>query len=466
MKRFITLMAVVAVALGIYALPDWPRKYATGVIRGRVINLPEGAKMDASVFGSVSESSIKGEGLRGEWDDTTHVFSLKWDICSPKKAWFSICGVDLTMPLCPGDTVDIEMDYTKVQQYKEDKERLYEKAVKVSGASFALSPEYRVLFDKLNHDAHHYANEYLKEYCLVGYDAYREKEWERHQQRIKQMKASGLKKQEKELMQLALEEGYIASLYNYEMLMSYSGYDSATIASAQRQFTAVDPHAPSLLFPKSINGAYIFRTGHLEYLEANGLDDLPLGRYLKERKQAETLVAEIKALRHVESDDIDRLSPEFRQPLHELYAEMADKREKNAQWQPVGGPDTWLKQIVDRHGGRIVFIDYWATWCGPCQLGIKEMAKEKDEYEKRGVDFVYITDNSSTTEGFFDLKQKHRGDHFLFTKKDIGLMNIPGFARSIPHYLIYGRDGRLIKVIKGWRGLETMTKELDEALSE
>lgn len=79
---------------------------------------------------------------------------------------------------------------------------------------------------------------------------------------------------------------------------------------------------------------------------------------------------------------------------------------------------------------------------------------------------MYITDNSSSTDGFFDLKQKYKGDHFLFPKTDTERMNIPGDAGSIPHYLIYGRDGKLLKTLTGWHSLEAMTKELDEALAK
>lgn len=175
MKRFLTLLASVLIALHVNALPDWPRRYATSVVRGRVVNLPEGIGMDVTVSGNVDETNIKGDGMNCERADSTGVFCLKWQMCSPKKAWFEICGVDLSMPLCPGDTVNIEMDYKKIQQFKDDKQRLYKKAVKISGASFALSPEYRALFAKLNHDAHHYTNDYLKESCLAGFEAYREK---------------------------------------------------------------------------------------------------------------------------------------------------------------------------------------------------------------------------------------------------------------------------------------------------
>jgi len=45
-------------------------------------------------------------------------------------------------------------------------------------------------------------------------------------------------------------------------------------------------------------------------------------------------------------------------------------------------------------------------------------------------------------------------------------MNVPDYRNAIPHYLVYGRDGKLIKTITGWKDLETMTRELDSALEK
>ena len=129
---------------------------------------------------------------------------------------------------------------------------------------------------------------------------------------------------------------------------------------------------------------------------------------------------------------------------------------------PEGKPQEWLPQIVAEHKGRIVFIDFWATWCGPCRLGMKEMEKVKEELVARGVDFVYITDTSSDSDEWVEDVAQHAGDHYIVPKDKKAEMQIPGYENAIPHYLIYDRDGKLVKTIRGWTGVDAMMQELDK----
>ncbi len=407
---------------------------------------------------------VKGEMFPVCVVDSAGAFCQKWEMSWPMNMSLGLCGINISLTLCPGDTIDIVMDYNKAMELKDDIYRLFTEAIQIKGGQLQRSAEYNAVAKKLLREASWINTSYIKEHAKEGFAAYRDWEWSKHLARLDTLKAANLQPREAERLQMELELAYLQALNNRKFLMKVSGCDSVDVAKADHDFSLKDPYSAQMLFPHNLIAAGFFDTSYLEYLTANEMDNLPLGQYLKERAEAEHMIARIKAGHNVTKSDIEQLAAEFREPLTELMKQTQAAAESDSEWQPEGKPEGWLSQIVERNMGHVLFVDFWATWCGPCQKGIAEMEKVKADYERRGVHFVYITDESSSSEGLRAMKEKHSGDYFLFTKQEIRQMNVPEFSGAIPHYLIYDRDGNLVKVLIGWEGLERVTKELDKAL--
>jgi hypothetical protein len=93
---------------------------------------------------------------------------------------------------------------------------------------------------------------------------------------------------------------------------------------------------------------------------------------------------------------------------------------------------------------------------------MQEMKSVKPELKERGVDFVYITNTSSSIEDWLKHIDNQSGDHYIVPKEKMNGMQIPEFSGAIPHYLIYDREGKLVKAIRGWESVETMMQELEK----
>lgn len=470
-------------------LPLWERKSAPAVIQGRYIDWQPGDNIHPSYWGN--NKSLKETTFPECTIDSIGGFTLVWDICYPLKHEFH----EFSIWLCPGDTVKLDINSRTMAEYTAYMRSLYGKP-----SSISINDTLQTLFKKAIHieggtleqpvpihlTGFDYNSEsFVKAHLHDMFSKWREMCWGELQSIIQQIDAMNLSSTQREYYRLVFEQAYISHLKGFMSSKTYYDFlfkndqfkdyvaehhlirdsvcitDEAELEAFRQQFTLRDPHAAELAFYRSRSGFYVCH--EIDYLQANGLEDSPLGQWLKEVETAKAVMARVKALQSVPESEIACLSQEFQVQIREVQAQLQQKAEDSKGVQrelPDGAPEEWLPEIVAEHKGHIVFIDFWATWCGPCRMGMEAMESVKDELMARGVDFIYITDTSSNAKEWMKYVSKHAGDHYIVPKEKMGEMQIPDYDNAIPHYLIYDREGQLVKAITGWSDVETMMKEL------
>ena len=120
-----------------------------------------------------------------------------------------------------------------------------------------------------------------------------------------------------------------------------------------------------------------------------------------------------------------------------LYAD--DVRGKKAPEFSVG---QWLTQEPNRKG-KVVLIDFWATWCPPCREAIKELNKFQQQF-KDDLVVIGVSDEKADTVTNFMASTKINYSVAIDEEKKMNkAINVSG----IPHVLIISTDG-----IVRWQG--------------
>jgi thiol-disulfide isomerase/thioredoxin len=120
-------------------------------------------------------------------------------------------------------------------------------------------------------------------------------------------------------------------------------------------------------------------------------------------------------------------------------------------------------------GGKVLVVNLWATWCGPCRREIPDFEEVRKEYSNRGVEFVGLTtENPGTDEG--RVRQFLRDVKFGFRlgwadrETAVGLMN---GRYIIPQTYVLDGDGRVLLHIRGYgaeRGVSMLRAAIDHGL--
>lgn len=124
-----------------------------------------------------------------------------------------------------------------------------------------------------------------------------------------------------------------------------------------------------------------------------------------------------------------------------------------------------VKDIINKHSGKAIIVDFWATWCSPCVKAIREMETLKKEYENKDIVFVYISSYSSPQKTWEIMKKDIPGDHYYVDEKTWDQLSFEFEFGHIPTYLFIDKSGNVLSKYVSFMGVDK-TKELIDKMIE
>ena len=122
-----------------------------------------------------------------------------------------------------------------------------------------------------------------------------------------------------------------------------------------------------------------------------------------------------------------------------------------------------LKEAVDlaKLKGKVVYVDFWASWCGPCKQSFPWMNDMQAKYEGQGLQIVGVNLDAKRDDADKFLAQTPARFTVAFDAKAESAKRYG--VKSMPTSVLIGRDGKVLAVHSGFK--EEERKELEGSFS-
>jgi len=126
---------------------------------------------------------------------------------------------------------------------------------------------------------------------------------------------------------------------------------------------------------------------------------------------------------------------------------MSNQDTKNANIETLSSGITvdLIDTIISRYKNKVIFIDFWAPWCGPCMKEMPYSKKIQKRFKEKDVIFLFLGSNCRKDSWKTTIANKElTGEHILLSDDQYNVLSSKLGISGIPHYTLIDKDGTIV----------------------
>jgi peroxiredoxin len=153
--------------------------------------------------------------------------------------------------------------------------------------------------------------------------------------------------------------------------------------------------------------------------------------------EPDELYMELASLVRYEHMQAESDSPQFKEAIARLEADDAKRQKADFTLSDLQGKSWHLRELK----GKVVLVNFWATWCPPCRKEMPDLQALYDNYKDQGFVVLSISDEESAKVAPFIAERKISYPVLLDPGRKV---NEAFVVEGIPKSFVYDREGKLV----------------------